>query len=171
MTRPNYRILASRLPKYLVVRGEAFITTKDFEKLNQKLEEAGEKTYLNPRNTAAGSLRQLDPSLTASRPLTLLVYQIVHSEGGKIPTSQWELLEYLKALGFPVTDVAKRFDDIEFAIKYTETWNEGRDNLSYEADGMVIKIDDLNLAAELGFVGKDPRWRHRVQIPGTRSDD
>ena len=147
------------------MRGEAFITTKDFEKLNQGLEEAGEKTYLNPRNTAAGSLRQLDPSLTASRPLTLLVYQIVHSEGGKIPTSQWELLEYLKALGFPVTDVAKRFDDIESAIKYTETWNEGRDNLSYEADGMVIKIDDLNLAAELGFVGKDPRGAIAFKFP------
>jgi DNA ligase (NAD+) len=157
--------LASRLPKYLVVRGEAFITTKDFEKLNQGLEDAGEKTYLNPRNTAAGSLRQLDPSLTASRPLTLLVYQIIHSEGGKIPTSQWELLEYLKALGFPVTDVAKRFDDIESAIKYTETWNEGRDKLSYEADGMVIKIDDLNLAAELGFVGKDPRGAIAFKFP------
>jgi DNA ligase (NAD+) len=156
---------ASSVPKYLVVRGEAFITTKDFEKLNQGLEEAGEKTYLNPRNTAAGSLRQLDPSLTASRPLTLLVYQIVHSEGGKISTSQWELLEYLKALGFPVTDAAKRFDDIESAIKYTETWNKGRDNLSYEADGMVIKIDDLNLAAELGFVGKDPRGAIAFKFP------
>jgi DNA ligase (NAD+) len=153
------------VPKYLVVRGEAFITTMDFEKLNQGLEEAGEKTYLNPRNTAAGSLRQLDSSLTASRPLTLLVYQIVHSEGGKIPTSQWELLKYLKALGFPVTDVAKRFDDIESAIKYTETWNEGRDNLSYEADGMVIKIDDLNLATELGFVGKDPRGAIAFKFP------
>ena len=159
------QLSVSNVPKYLVVRGEVFITTKDFEKLNQGLEEAGEKTYLNPRNTAAGSLRQLDPSLTASRPLTLLVYQIVHSEGGKIPTSQWELLKYLKALGFPVTDVAKRFDDIESAIKYTETWNEGRDNLSYEADGMVIKLDDLNLAAELGFVGKDPRGAIAFKFP------
>jgi len=154
-----------RPPSYLVVRGEVFITIKDFAKLNQGLEEAGEKTYLNPRNTAAGSLRQLDPSLTASRPLTLLVYQIVHAEGGKIPTSQWELLEYLKALGFPVTDVAKRFDNIESAIEYTETWNKGRDNLSYEADGMVIKLDDLNLATELGFVGKDPRGAIAFKFP------
>jgi DNA ligase (NAD+) len=162
---PSGDFAVNSLPKYLVVRGEAFITIKDFEKLNQGLEEAGEKTYLNPRNTAAGSLRQLDPSLTASRPLTLLVYQIVHSEGGKIPNSQWELLEYLKALGFPVTDAAKRFDDIESAIKYTETWNERRDNLSYDADGMVIKIDDLNLAAELGFVGKDPRGAIAFKFP------
>ena len=159
-------------PSYLVVRGEAFIPIKEFEELNQQLEEAGEKTYLNPRNTAAGSLRQLDPALTASRPLTLLVYQIVYFDpgktqglGGRIPTSQWELLEYLKALGFPITDVAKQFDDIKSAITYTETWNTRRDELSYEADGMVIKIDDLNLAAELGFVGKDPRGATAFKFP------
>ncbi|MBI5952121.1 MAG: NAD-dependent DNA ligase LigA [Chloroflexi bacterium] len=154
-----------RPPRYLVVRGEAFIPNKDFDELNRKLEEAGEKTYLNPRNTAAGSLRQLDPQLTASRPLTLLVYQIVYSEGGEVPTSQWEILEYLKALGFPVTDVAKRFNDLESAIAYTETWNEGRDKLPYEADGMVIKIDDLTLAADLGFVGKDPRGAIAFKFP------
>jgi DNA ligase (NAD+) len=154
-----------RPPTYLVVRGEAFIPIKEFDELNKKLEEAGEKTYMNPRNSAAGSLRQLDPKLTASRPITLLVYQIVHSEGGKVPTRQWEILEYLKALGFPVTDVARRFDDIESAIAYTETWKDGRDNLPYEADGMVIKIDDLTLAAELGFVGKDPRGAIAFKFP------
>ena len=154
-----------QLPKYLVVRGEAFIPNKEFEELNRKLEEAGEKTYLNPRNTAAGSLRQLDPVLTASRPITLLVYQIVYSEGGKVPTSQWEILEYLKALGFPVTDIARRFDDLDSAITYTETFKDGRDNLTYEADGMVIKIDDLNLAADLGFVGKDPRGAIAFKFP------
>ncbi len=153
------------VPNYLVVRGEAFIPIKEFDELNKKLEEAGEKTYLNPRNTAAGSLRQLDPQLTASRPLTLLVYQIVHSEGGKVPASQWEILEYLKALGFPVADVAKRFNDFDSAIAYTETWKEGRDKLAYEADGMVIKIDDLNLAADLGFVGKDPRGAIAFKFP------
>jgi DNA ligase (NAD+) len=154
-----------RLPNYLVVRGDAFIPNKEFDELNRELEEAGEKTYLNPRNTAAGSLRQLDPQLTASRPLTLLVYQIVYSEGGKVPTSQWEILEYLKSLGFPVTDVAKRFDDLDSAIAYTETWAEGRDSLSYEADGMVIKIDDLTLAADLGFTGKDPRGAIAFKFP------
>ena len=152
-------------PSNLVVRGEAFIPIKEFDELNKKLEEAGEKTYLNPRNTAAGSLRQLDPQLTASRPLTLLVYQIIHSEGGKVPSSQWEILEYLKALGFPVTDIARRFNDLDSAIAYTETFNEGRDVLPYEADGMVIKIDDLTLAADLGFVGKDPRGAVAFKFP------
>ncbi len=160
------------LPDYLVVRGEVFIPVQEFEKLNRKLEEAGEKTYLNPRNTAAGSLRQLDPSITASRPLTLLVYQIVYWENNpqtpqrpKEPASQWVLLGYLKSLGFPVTDVARRFENIEAAIAYTQTWDKLRDELSYEADGMVIKIDDLRLAAELGFVGKDPRGAIAFKFP------
>jgi DNA ligase (NAD+) len=152
-------------PAYLVVRGEAYMPIAEFEKLNRKLEEEGKRTYLNPRNTAAGSLRQLDPALTASRPLTLLVYQIVHAEGGKVPTSQWELLEYLKALGFPVTDIARRFDDFEDAIAYTESWDKRRDELPYEADGMVIKIDDLKLASDLGFVGKDPRGAIAFKFP------
>jgi len=154
------------LPPYLVVRGEVFITNKNFAELNQRLAEAGEKTYLNPRNTAAGSLRQLDPNLTAQRPLTLLVYQVIYSEGGQVPTSQWDLLEWLRALGFPVTDVAQRFDNIEDAIAYTELWGNRRDSLGYEADGMVIKIDDLSLAAELGFVGKDPRGATAYKFPG-----
>ena len=152
-------------PNYLVVRGEAFMTIKEFEKLNRKRAEEGKPTYLNPRNTAAGSLRVLDSAETASRVLTLLVYQILHFEGGKIPTSQWELLEYLKALGFPITDIAQRFDDIEKAIAYTETWDKKRDELAYEADGMVIKIDDLNLGRDLGFVGKDPRGAIAFKFP------
>jgi DNA ligase (NAD+) len=166
------------LPSTLVVRGEVFIPVKEFEKLNQKLAEAGEKAYLNPRNTAAGSLRQLDPSTTAARPLTLLVYQIVDWQNNpsepqalhtpptpQEPHSQWELLEYLKSLGFPVTPHAKRFKDIDSAIKYTETWDKRRDELPYEADGMVIKIDDLRLAAELGIVGKDPRGAIAFKFP------
>ena len=152
-------------PAYLVVRGEVFMHTQDFEELNQRLEEAGEKTYLNPRNTAAGSLRQLDPSITASRPLTLLVYQIIHSQGGQVPTSQWDILAYLKGLGFPVTDVVRRFSDLESAIAYTKTWDKRRDELGYEADGMVIKLDDLSLAEELGYVGKDPRGAIAFKFP------
>jgi DNA ligase (NAD+) len=162
----------ARVPNYLVVRGEVFIPIREFEKLNRKLEEAGEKTYLNPRNTAAGSLRQLDPSITAARPLTLLVYQIVAWENApqvprtlQEPRFQWELLAYLKSLGFPVTPAVQRFDHIEDAITYTLTWDKRRDELPYEADGMVIKIDDLRLADELGFVGKDPRGAIAFKFP------
>ena len=157
------------VPDVLVVRGEIFIPVKEFDKLNKRLEENGEKTYLNPRNTAAGSLRQLDPAMTASRPLTLLVYQIVQWENNsqfpREPRSQWQLLEYLRDLGFPVTDTARRYDDIDSAIAYTAAWDKHRDELPYEVDGMVIKIDDLNLADELGFVGKDPRGAIAFKFP------
>jgi DNA ligase (NAD+) len=164
------RAAGGKVPAYLIVRGEIFIPIQEFERLNQKLEQAGEKTYLNPRNTAAGSLRQLDPSITAARPLTLLVYQIVAWEDGSQaspsePHSQWELLAYLGSVGFPVTDAARRFDTIEAAIDFTQTWDKRRDELPYEADGMVIKIDDLRLAAELGFVGKDPRGAIAFKFP------
>ncbi len=158
---------AQPAPKRVVVRGEAFILLKDFEALNRRLEEAGERTYLNPRNTAAGSLRQLDPQITASRPITLLVYQIVAWEDEKLspPLTQWETLQTLRAWGFPVTDIARHFQTLEEAIEYAESWSRQRDRLPFEADGMVIKIDDLSLAAALGFVGKDPRGAIAFKFP------
>jgi DNA ligase (NAD+) len=151
-------------PSYLAVRGEAFITKKDFDQLNQRLEQAGEKTYLNPRNTAAGSLRQLDPKLTATRPLTLLTYSIVFSEDGR-PATQWQILQNLRDLGFPVTSDASLCEDIDSAIELCESWREHREQLPYEADGMVIKINDLSLAEDLGSVGKDPRGAIAVKFP------
>ncbi len=156
---------SSDLPGWLVVRGEVFITVRDFEKLNRRLEVNGEKTYLNPRNTAAGSLRQLDPAVTATRPLTLLVYQVVYAEGGQVPGNQWGLLQWLKRLGFPVAEAAQRFAGIEEAIAFTQGWENRRDELGYEADGMVIKVDDLRLAVDLGFVGKDPRGAVAFKFP------
>ena len=155
----------SLIPSYLVVRGEVFITHKDFQALNDRLSQAGEKTYLNPRNTAAGALRQLDSRITAQRPLTMLVYQVVYAEGGDVPTSQWELLNYLRELGFPVTKDARRFDTIDETIAYCENWEAQRHELPYEADGIVIKLDDLELAASLGIVGKDPRGATAYKFP------
>lgn len=151
-------------PSYLVVRGEVFITVKDFEELNRRLEQAGEKTYLNPRNTAAGSLRQLDPSLTASRPLNLLAYDIITGEGD-FPVDQWDRLAYLSALGFPVTKYASYHPDLKGAIAECEAWEDRRTQLPFEADGMVIKINRLTLAADLGFVGKDPRGAIAFKFP------
>lgn len=144
------------VPQRFVVRGEVFIFTKDFVLLNQKLEEAGEKTYLNPRNTAAGSLRQLDPALTATRPLTLLTYAIVDASES-LPKTQWETLQLLKLFGFPVSDLAERVETIDEVIAKIPAWTERRDKIPFEVDGVVIKLDDLTIANELGFVGKDPR--------------
>ena len=153
-----------RVPDDFVVRGEAFITLQDFDALNRRLQDSGEKTYLNPRNTAAGSLRQLDPALTASRPLTLYVYQIVAADA-PTPATQWDLLQYLKALGFPVAGEISLQPDLEAAIAACQAIGEKRDALAYEVDGTVIKINDLNLAAELGFVGKDPRGAIAFKFP------
>ncbi len=150
-------------PPYLVVRGEAFMHIKDFEALNQRLEEAGEKTYQNPRNTAAGSLRQLDPALTTSRPLTLLTYAIVAIEG-QAPATQREMLEFLRALGFPVVEY-KFCPDLDAVILACQDLTERRDALPYEADGAVIKINEMRLADELGFVGKDPRGALAYKFP------
>lgn len=148
----------------LVVRGEVFINIRDFEILNQRLVEQGEKPYLNPRNTASGSLRQLDPKLTASRPLRLLVYQIVQSDQ-PVPETQWETLQRLREWGFPVSEQVTYCKNIEEAIRVCEEWAEKRDTLPYEADGMVIKINDLRLAADLGVVGKDPRGALAFKFP------
>ena len=153
-----------RPPSLLVVRGEAFMYIRDFEALNQRLEEAGERTYLNPRNTAAGSLRQLDPALTASRPLTLLTYAIVAADG-PTPQTQWELLQYLRALGLPVSSDAEYCANLDEVLAAVERWRGKRDTLPYEADGIVIKINDLKLAADLGFVGKDPRGALAFKFP------
>ncbi len=153
-----------RVPERFVVRGEAFIFIKDFDELNRKLGEAGEKTYLNPRNTAAGSLRQLDPVLTAARPLTLLTYAIVDSSD-PLPQSQWETLQYLKSLGFPVSDLAEKVASIDAVINRVPFWIERRDNIPFEVDGVVIKLDDLHAAEELGFVGKDPRGAIALKYP------
>jgi DNA ligase (NAD+) len=153
-----------RPPSSLVVRGEAVIFVEDFAELNKRQEAAGEKQYVNPRNTASGALRQLDPKLTAARPISLLCYSVVDAKGIEFKT-QWDLLETLKSFGFPVADVIKKFPDIEAAIKYCESWNDKRDTLDYEVDGMVIKINDLALADELGFVGKDPRGAIAFKFP------
>ena len=150
------------IPEYLVVRAEAFMMLADFEKLNQELAEKGEKVYQNPRNTAAGSLRQLDSSLVAKRPLTILTYAVVSNNP---QTSQWETLQYLKKLGFPVSDLSKRCDNLDEMITCALKMQEKRDQILYEVDGVVIKLDDLTLTEELGFVGKDPRGSLALKFP------
>lgn len=153
-----------KVPDFLVVRGEVFIMRDDFIKLNQTLEENGEKTYQNPRNTAAGSLRQLDSSLTSTRPLTILIYAIVQSSD-PMPATQWGLINFLRELGFPISDLIEKADSFDEVLKITPRWIERRDSIPYEVDGVVIKLDDLRVAEELGFVGKDPRGAIALKYP------
>ncbi|HSB91324.1 MAG TPA: NAD-dependent DNA ligase LigA [Anaerolineales bacterium] len=163
-----------RPPSRLVVRGEAIIFKAAFEKLRKDMEAAGQKAYVNPRNTASGALRQLDPSLTASRPISLLCYGIVDADGS-VPGTQWEALEYLRGLGFPVASEIERVSSLEEAIQTGEALEARRESLPYEADGVVIKIDDLGVAADLGTVGKDPRgalaFKFSAQVATTRLED
>jgi DNA ligase (NAD+) len=151
------------VPSYLVVRGEAYITIPDFEEHNKRLHEGGLKTYLNPRNTAAGSLRQLDPSLTASRPLRIFIYDIV-SGNGELPETQIGHLEYLENLGFSMIpwEYCKTIED---AIQAALRWEKRRDDLPYEADGVVVKINSMQLSADLGVVGRDPRGAIAYKFP------
>ncbi len=151
-----------RAPAELVVRAEAFIMLADFEQLNRELTEKGEKVYQNPRNTAAGSLRQLDSSLVAQRPLTILAYAIVR---GNPYNSQWETLQYLKRLGFPVSALSRRCENLAEMNSCAREMQARRAEIPFEVDGVVIKIDDLRLAEELGFVGKDPRGALALKFP------
>jgi DNA ligase (NAD+) len=153
-----------KAPRRLVVRGEAFFLLDDFEDLNRRLQEAGERTYVNPRNTASGSLRQLDPGLTASRPISLRCYAIVDIEGATNNT-QWESLTMLKELGFPIDGNSKRCRTVDEAIEFGQSLAARREDLPYEADGVVIKVNDLALSADLGVVGKDPRGAIALKFP------
>ncbi|MBN1439580.1 MAG: NAD-dependent DNA ligase LigA [Anaerolineales bacterium] len=144
-------------PRRLVVRGEAFIPVAEFEALNERLAREGEKVYVNPRNAAAGALRQLDSSLTARRPIDVLCYSVLVWEGANRPATQIQTLAVLKELGFPVPAMAERAATIEEAIRICGSFEERRNSFKFETDGLVVKLDDLALADRLGYVGKDPR--------------
>ena len=152
-------------PARLVVRGEAIMFKDDFERLNAQLEQRGEKTYLNPRNTAAGSLRQLDPAVTAKRPLKIFLYQILESSE-ETPNTQSEILDYLMKLGFPVNPLRWHANNIEEAVQICEAQALSRHTWAYDADGIVIKINDQALSRRLGFSGKDPRGALAFKYPG-----
>lgn len=148
-------------PRHLILRGEIYVEERDFETFNQAQAEQGERTYANPRNFAAGSLRLLDSGISAERPLKLWTYQVFLQEGVEIPpASHWDSLEMLRANGFPVCEESRRFDDNEWEelIQFVSNWHELRARLPYELDGMVVKVDLLDQQEQLGFTGKDPRW-------------
>ena len=152
-------------PRRLVVRGEAIMLVEDFQQLNRRQAEAGERLFANPRNAAAGSLRQLDARITAARPITLLCYAVVEVEGVVLRT-QWEVLTYLREMGFPVAEHVARFESLGDVIVYAEDWIGKRDTVPYELDGLVIKVDDLATQAALGVVGRAPRGAVAFKFPG-----
>ncbi|MCW5852839.1 MAG: NAD-dependent DNA ligase LigA [Anaerolineae bacterium] len=146
------------VPKRLVVRGEVLMLRDAFERLNADRVAQGLKPYENPRNTAAGALRNLDPKVTASRPMTLYAYNIVEVVGGPRLRSQWDTLTYLRAMGFPVNRDSQYARDLDQAIELALAWLARKPSLNYEADGIVIKVNSFALQDELGVVGNAPRW-------------
>jgi DNA ligase (NAD+) len=153
-------------PPLLEVRGEVYMSLKDFAAVNERRAEAGLSTFMNPRNSAAGAVRQLDPSLMAERPLSMWAYQV-----GVAPElsfeSHWEALEWLREHGFRVNRDVQRLDSEDEVIAQCLRWQERRGELDFEIDGVVIKLSDLELQRRLGSVGRDPRWAVAWKFPPT----
>ncbi len=158
-----------RLPAYapavLEVRGEVYMPLDAFDDLNKQQDEEGKPRYANPRNTAAGSLRQKDPSITATRGLSIWCYQIGEIQGGPTLETHSDTLEYLRSLNLPVNPKAKTVSTIDAAWKFIKQCEADRHNLPYEIDGAVIKIDRLDLQLELGTTSRAPRWAIAYKLP------
>jgi DNA ligase (NAD+) len=157
--------LRSPVPPLLEVRGEIFMLLAGFERMNREARERGEKVFVNPRNAAAGSLRQLDARITATRPLTAVFYGLGVLEGGSPPARQSELLEWLRTLGLPTARDARAVRGIEGCLAYYREMGERRSSLPYQIDGVVYKLDDRAAQERLGFVSRAPRWAIAHKFP------
>jgi DNA ligase (NAD+) len=153
-------------PPLLEVRGEVYMSLKDFTALNERRAEAGLSTFMNPRNSAAGTVRQLDPALAAQRPLSMWAYQVGVTEGLSF-TTHWEALEWLRKHKFPVNRDIVLLDDEDAVIAQCQEWERRRGELDFEIDGAVVKVSDLALQRRLGSVGRDPRWAVAWKFPPT----
>ena len=152
-------------PPRFEVRGEVYLPKAGFQKLNRERENEGLPLFANPRNAAAGSIRQLDPRITAKRNLDIYVYLLGYAYGKMMPETHWETMEYFKELGFRVNPANKRVKNIEEAEEYYKTWTEKRETLPYEADGIVVKADLMEYHRQLGDVGREPRWAIAYKFP------
>ncbi len=157
-------------PPRFEVRGEVFLPVAGFHKINKERETEGLPLFANPRNAAAGSVRQLDPRITARRPLDIYIYMLGYAEGGETPTTHWETLEYLKSLGFKINSHNRRLSSIEQVQEYYKTWVNKRESLQYQADGIVVKINQLEIQQRLGDVGREPRWAIAYKFPAVQGN-
>ena len=161
-------LLGDRHPRRFEVRGEIYLPRAAFEWLNEERVAQGEPLYANPRNTAAGSLRQLDPSATASRPLDLFVYGIGYAEDGDLPDNHWDTLQRLKEMGFKVNPEIARCRTLEEAEEYYNRWVESKETLQYGVDGVVVKVNLFSYQRHLGDVGREPRWAIAYKFPAVQ---
>jgi len=152
-------------PRLMEVRGEVYMPLSSFEELNRRQEDSGQRRFANPRNAAAGSLRQKDPRITASRDLSFFCYQVGEVQGGPQFTSHYDSLEFLRDAGFPVNPEIRRVRGLTDAFAFCADWLDHRHDLDYEIDGAVVKVDDLAERRELGSTSKAPRWAIAFKYP------
>ena len=155
-------------PPRFEIRGEVYLPKARFKKLNEERAKEGQPLFANPRNAAAGSVRQLDSNITAKRPLDIFVYGLGWAEGKTVPDTHWETMQYLKSLGFKINPNIALCHSIHEAEEYYHNWVENRENLPYEADGMVVKVNSIALQRELGAVAHEPRWAIAYKFPATQ---
>ena len=158
-------LTGENIPARLEVRGEVFMTHKGFAKLNADAEKRNEKVFANPRNAAAGSLRQLDPKITAKRPLSFYCYGVGTIEGSSLPDTHYDRLMQFKAWGLPVSDKVEKRQGAQAALDYFKQIGEQRMSLDFDIDGVVIKVNSIALQNELGFVARAPRWATAFKFP------
>jgi DNA ligase (NAD+) len=158
------KLFGEDTPTRIEVYGEVYMKKSDFKKLNKERTESGESLFANPRNAAAGSVRQLDPRITTQRHLDTFIYRATFPEGNKFNTHM-EVLNYLKKSGFKINPHIKLCRDIEVALNYCQEWVEKKDELDYEIDGMVIKVNSLKMREELGSTTRSPRWAIAYKFP------
>jgi DNA ligase (NAD+) len=156
--------LNDRPPRYLEVRGEVYLSRAAFQKINDERAAAGQPLFANPRNCAAGSVRQLDSRITARRPLDVFIYALGEAEGWQ-PRAQWEMLDAFREWGFKTNPNNKRVQTIDQVVAACAEWEHRRESLSYEIDGVVVKVNDLHVQSELGAVGREPRWAIAFKFP------
>ncbi|MCC8372972.1 MULTISPECIES: NAD-dependent DNA ligase LigA [Photorhabdus] len=159
------RLFGENIPARIEIRGEVFMPQKGFEKLNEEARRTGAKVFANPRNAAAGSLRQLDPRITAKRPLAFFCYGVGILEGGELPTSHYERLIQFKKWGLPVSDKVKVCTDSQQVIDFYHNIVNQRSALGFDIDGVVVKVNSLELQETLGFVARAPRWATAFKFP------
>ena len=160
--------ISKETPPRFEVRGEVFMTTKGFQRLNEERANRGEALFASPRNSAAGSLRQQDSAITATRPLDIFIYQLGWTDG-PAPTSHWDTLWWLSDVGFRINPNIVRLEGIDAVVEYVKQWETKREGLDYEIDGLVIKVDDVALQRALGVVGREPRWAVAFKFPPTQA--
>jgi DNA ligase (NAD+) len=157
-----------KAPLSFEVRGEAYLPKDGLKKLNDERAAEGLPLFANPRNAAAGSVRQLDSKITARRPLDTFIYQLGWAEGGNLPANHWEIMQYLKSLGFKINPHVTHCRNIDEVKEYFHGWTDKREQLPYDIDGVVIKVNSIAFQEELGAVGHDPRWAIAYKFPAVQ---